>query len=61
VAADGDGEASEASEWDAREQAEREAERREEEAALGAEVRGAITFFLTILFLLLSHHWLGRE
>jgi len=38
VAAGGDGEASEASEWDTREQAEREAERREEEAALGAEV-----------------------
>jgi len=38
VAADGDGEASEASEWDAREQAEREAERREEEPVLGAEV-----------------------
>ena len=38
VAADGDGEASEASEWDAREQAEQEAERLEEEAILGADV-----------------------
>ena len=38
VAAGGGGEASEASQWDAREQAEREAERREEEAILGAEV-----------------------
>jgi len=37
VAADRDGEASKASGWDAREQAEREAERREEEAALEAE------------------------
>ena len=44
AAADGGGEASEASEWDAREQAEREAESREEETLWRRRFRGASLF-----------------